>query len=101
MLDEGIQDGDIIICQETQTADNGQIVVALVDNEAATLKRLQNKDETVTLLPANSQHTHKPTYIKSTYTRNFVGYYVSMAVRCLHNGKMHCLYRYEYILYFH
>lgn len=65
MLDEGIQDGDIIICQETQTADNGQIVVALVDNEAATLKRLQkNKDETVTLLPANSQHAPQ-TYLHS------------------------------------
>ncbi len=63
MLDEGIHDGDIIICQEANTADNGQIVVALVDNESATLKRLQkNNDNTVTLLPANTQHAPQ-TYI--------------------------------------
>ena len=63
MLDEGIHDGDIIICQEAHTAENGQIVVALVDNEAATLKRLQkNRDDTVTLHPANSQHVPQ-TYV--------------------------------------
>ena len=57
MVDEGIYDGDIIICQETGYADNGKIVVALIDNESATLKRLQrNKDKTVTLFPANSHH---------------------------------------------
>jgi repressor LexA len=55
MIDEGIFDGDIVICEKADTADNGQIVVALIDHEAATLKRLQrNKDATITLLPANS-----------------------------------------------
>ncbi|MEC8978263.1 MAG: transcriptional repressor LexA [Pseudomonadota bacterium] len=67
MLDEGIHDGDIIICQESRVAENGQIVVALIDEESATLKRIQkNKDRTVTLLPANS--LHKP----QTYDYNRV-----------------------------
>ena len=57
MLDEGIHDGDIIICQEAKYAENGQIVVALVDEESATLKRLQrNPDNSITLFPANSNH---------------------------------------------
>lgn len=56
MIDEGILDGDIVICEKRDTADNGQIVVALIDQEEATLKRLQrNLDNTVTLHPANSQ----------------------------------------------
>lgn len=55
MVDEGILDGDIVICEKRETADNGQIVVALIDREEATLKRLQcNLDKTVTLHPANS-----------------------------------------------
>lgn len=55
MIDEGIFDGDIVICQQADSADNGQIVVALIDQNEATLKRLQrNKNQTVTLVPANS-----------------------------------------------
>ena len=55
MIEEGIFDGDIVVCEKRTTADNGQIVVALIDNEEATLKRLQRgNDGTVTLLPANS-----------------------------------------------
>ena len=57
MIDEGIFDGDIVVCQETSTANNNQIVVALVDNENATLKRFKNnQDGTITLFPANSNH---------------------------------------------
>lgn len=55
MIDEGIFDGDIVICEKNNAADDGQIVVALVDQQEATLKRLQrNADNTVTLRPANS-----------------------------------------------
>ena len=55
MIDEGIFDGDLVICEKADMAENGQIVVALVDQEEATLKRLQrNNDGTVTLCPANS-----------------------------------------------
>lgn len=57
MVEEGIFDGDIVICERRVTAQNGQIVVALIDNEYATLKRLlHNSDKSVTLLPANSDH---------------------------------------------
>ncbi len=57
MNNEGIFDGDIVICERSAIAQNGQIIVALIDNEQATLKRLQyNSGQTITLLPANSQH---------------------------------------------
>ncbi len=59
MIEEGIFDGDIVICERQDSANDGQIVVALIDLEEATLKRLQrNLDNTVTLHPANS--TLKP-----------------------------------------
>lgn len=55
MIEEGINDGDFVICEPSNTANNGQIVVALVDDEEATLKRIYNQDNgTVLLCPANS-----------------------------------------------
>jgi repressor LexA len=55
MIDAGIMDGDLVIIERRDTARNGEIVVALINNEEATLKRLQNNhDGTVTLLPENS-----------------------------------------------
>ena len=57
MIDEGIHDGDIVICRHTKNAVNGQIVVALVDSESATLKRIQwHEDQTISLVPANSTY---------------------------------------------
>ena len=57
MINEGIFDGDIVVCERRETADDGQIVVALIDHEEATLKRLyHNADDTITLLPANPAH---------------------------------------------
>ncbi len=53
MIDAGIHDGDTILIKRCESADNGSIVVALVDNEEATLKRLRRKGETVALEPAN------------------------------------------------
>ncbi len=54
MIDEGILDGDIVVCESKQQAHNGQIVVALVDHQDATLKRYyQNPNKTITLKPAN------------------------------------------------
>ncbi len=53
MVEAGIHDGDTIIIKRCDSADNGSIVVALVDNEEATLKRLRRKGETVALEPAN------------------------------------------------
>lgn len=55
MIDEGIFDGDIVVCDMAATADNGQIVVALIDQQEVTLKRfLQNANNTITLMPANT-----------------------------------------------
>ena len=56
MVDAGIQDGDTIIIKRCDSADNGAIVVALVDNEEATLKRLRRKGETIALEPANKSY---------------------------------------------
>jgi len=54
MIDEGIWDGDIVLCEPRTNARNGEIVVALIDNQEATLKRIeQHKDGTITLWPAN------------------------------------------------
>jgi repressor LexA len=56
MIDAGIMDGDTVIIKRCDTADNGSIVVALVDNEEATLKRLRRKGETIALEPANKTY---------------------------------------------
>ena len=55
MIDAGIHDGDIVIIKRCNTAENGDIVVALVDREEATLKRLRKKGSTVALEAANPQ----------------------------------------------
>lgn len=54
MIDEGILDNDIIICRKVETAREGEIVVALIDRQNATLKRISYKVKNViTLIPAN------------------------------------------------
>ena len=53
MIDAGILDGDLVIVRETQSANNGDIVVALIDNNEATLKRLRKKGDQIELIPDN------------------------------------------------
>jgi repressor LexA len=53
MIDAGILDGDIVIIERSDTAMNGEIVVALVDEEEATLKRLRKKGGSIALEAAN------------------------------------------------
>lgn len=53
MIDAGINDGDVVIIRETATADNGDIVVALIREEEATLKRFFRKGSAVALEAAN------------------------------------------------
>lgn len=53
MIEAGINDGDLVIIRKTATADTGDIVVALVDQEEATLKRLRKKGNSVALEAAN------------------------------------------------
>lgn len=56
MINEGIFDGDIVVCEQADQAQSGQIVVAIIDNEEATLKRLEKTtDGRVILHPANEQ----------------------------------------------
>lgn len=54
MKDVGINDGDIIIVKSQPTAENGQIVAALVNNEYSTVKRFFNDDKGIRLHPENS-----------------------------------------------
>jgi repressor LexA len=56
MIDAGINDGDTVLIKKCDTAENGSIVVALVDNEEATLKRLRRKGESIALEPANKKY---------------------------------------------
>jgi len=54
MIDEGIMHGDMVICRMTSVAENGDIVVALIDQQEATLKRWQSLDDgNIKLFPAN------------------------------------------------
>lgn len=56
MIEDGIYDGDIVVCERASSADNGQIVVALIDQQEATLKRLmRTPDGMITLMPANAK----------------------------------------------
>jgi len=59
MIDEGILNGDYVICRQTGRAQEGDIVVALIDQQEATLKRISWRvADRVTLIPANA--TLKP-----------------------------------------
>jgi repressor LexA len=54
MIEEGILDGDYVIIEEQNTARNGEIVVALLDNGLATLKKFYKEPKRIRLEPANS-----------------------------------------------
>ncbi|MGI9483679.1 MAG: transcriptional repressor LexA [Hyphomicrobiales bacterium] len=56
MIDAGILDGDTVLVRKADTASNGQIVVALVDDEEATLKRLRRKGDSIALEAANAAY---------------------------------------------
>ena len=53
MINEGIYDGDTVLIRKTNLAENGDIVVALVDDHEATLKRLRKKGQSIALESAN------------------------------------------------
>ena len=53
MINAGINDGDTVIIKKTSTADSGKIVVALIDDHEATLKRLRKKTNSIALESAN------------------------------------------------
>ncbi|MCZ6599478.1 MAG: transcriptional repressor LexA [Acidobacteria bacterium] len=53
MIDEGIRDGDFVIVERRRKARNGEVVVALIDGEEATLKTFRQEGARVRLIPAN------------------------------------------------
>jgi repressor LexA len=63
MIEENIQDNDIIIVSSQQTAENGQMVVALIDGNYATVKKFYREADFIRLEPANPQF--KPIFIKT------------------------------------
>lgn len=70
MIDEGIFDGDIVVIKEQQTADDGQTVVAIIDDNQATLKKLYREKNRIRLQPANP--TLFPIYRNEVEVRGIV-----------------------------
>jgi repressor LexA len=56
MIDAGILEGDTVLIKKGDTADTGDIVVALIDDEEATLKRFRRRGASIALEPANSAY---------------------------------------------
>jgi len=56
MIDADIRNGDYVVCRRRCAAEDGQLVVAIVDNENATLKRFYREDSRVRLEPANDDY---------------------------------------------
>ena len=59
MIEAGINDGDTVIVKKADTADNGKIVVPLIENHEAMLKRIRRKGKTVALESANRNYETK------------------------------------------
>jgi len=55
MIDDNIQDGDVIIVEKRESAENGQSVVALINNEQVTLKKFYIEAQGIRLQPANPE----------------------------------------------
>src|SRR3989339_1606388 len=70
MIDEGIFDGDIVVIRKQEVADNGQTVVAIIDDNEATLKKLYREKGRFRLQPANP--TLFPIYRKEVEIRGVV-----------------------------
>jgi repressor LexA len=56
MIDAGILDGDTVLIKRGDVAENGDIVVALIDENEVTLKRLRRRGNSIALEPANKAH---------------------------------------------
>ncbi len=57
MADDGILDGDWVVIEHREHARNGEVVVALIDDEEATLKRIEQRPDRTLLHPANAAYT--------------------------------------------
>jgi len=56
MLSDDVRDGDYVICRRTALANNGQLVIAIIDNEDATVKRFYKEETRVRLQPTNDDY---------------------------------------------
>lgn len=70
MVDEGILDGDLVIVQRNPSPRNGDVVVALLHNEYATLKKFYREPDRIRLQPANI--TMDPIYVKDVIIQGVV-----------------------------
>lgn len=70
MIDEHIQDGDYVVCERREQARDGEIVVALLENEEATLKTLYREKGGIRLQPANPKY--KPIRVKNVTIQGVV-----------------------------
>lgn len=66
MNEKGINDGDLVLVRQQSTAENGDIIVALIDDEAA-IKEFHISDKTIVLKPRSTNKQHKPIVL----TRDF------------------------------
>lgn len=55
MIDAGILDGDFVVARAQQTAENGDLIVAGIPGEEATVKHIRKSGATVTLIPSNAR----------------------------------------------
>jgi repressor LexA len=60
MIDEDIRQGDYVICRRSRIAEDGQLVIAIVDDQNATLKRFYKEKDRARLQPANDDY--QPVY---------------------------------------
>lgn len=63
MVDDNIQDGDIVVIEKRETAENGQSVVAMIDGEQVTLKKFYVERDGIRLQPANPDM--KPIHLRN------------------------------------
>lgn len=70
MIDENIEPGDYVICRRSNVAANGELVVALVDDGEATLKRFYRESHRIRLQPANADY--EPIYTNNCHVEGVV-----------------------------
>ncbi|MBN1325456.1 transcriptional repressor LexA [Candidatus Falkowbacteria bacterium] len=70
MIEEGIYDGDFVVVEENPSPKDGQVVVALIDNTMATLKKFYKEANRIRLQPANS--SMKPIFAKNVLVQGIV-----------------------------
>ena len=71
MIEENIQDGDLVLVKQQTTAENGQKIVALIDNDQATLKKYYRERGHIRLQPANPNF--EPIIIKKNQSLTIQG----------------------------